>query len=242
MKQNKLKIAIIGYGRFGKLLTKMLKSCGQISVINRAPIRVKGIKQIEYKDLKEADWVIPAVPISALESVLKKIKPYLKPGALVMDVCSVKVMPIEWMKKILPSNVEIIGTHPMFGPDSAKYGLAGLPLIICMVRASQETVRSVVKVFKSLKLKIIRTTPSHHDKEAAKSLALVHFIGRGLNDIKIKKQEISSLGFERLLSIDETVTNDTWQLFLDMHNFNPYARATREKYIKALVSINRKLI
>ena len=70
----------------------------------------------------------------------------------------------------------------------------------------------------------------------------MHFIGRGLSRIKIKKQEISSLGFERLLSVDETVSNDTWQLFKDMHRYNPYARIVRENYINALKSIDKDII
>ena len=238
---NKLNITIIGYGRFGKLLHKMLQPHGTISVVEKKKIRDKGVRQTGWDDLNTADWIIPAVPISALESVLKKIKPLIKPGALVMDVSSVKVMPCRWMKNVLPRDTQIIGTHPMFGPDSAKYGFKGLNMIFCPVRISQERLKGIIKIFQQKKLNTIITTPIQHDREAAKSLALVHFIGRGLSQVRIKNQTISTLGFERLLSVNETVTNDSWQLFYDMHRYNPYAATVRHNYIEALRRLNGKI-
>ncbi len=241
MKPN-INICIIGCGRFGSLLVKILKPFGKIHVVNRTPVKARGIKNISYNDLKVMDWVIPAVPISALEQVLLKMKPHLKPGTLVMDVCSVKIKPCQWMRKKLPRSVEIIGTHPMFGPDSARYGLKDLQIIICPVRAAKGSVSRLKNFFSSLGLKVVETTPERHDREAAKSLALVHFIGRGLSSVRIRKQEISSLGFERLLSVNETVANDTRQLFIDMHRYNPYAGNVRNGFIKALDKLNNEII
>lgn len=235
----KQKIAIIGYGRFGRLLVKLLCPYGQVFVIHPRKIINRSIKQIKYQDLKNIDWVIPAVPISVLPAVLKKMSPYLKDGSLVMDVCSVKVRPCQWLKQYLPKDVELLGTHPMFGPDSAKHGLKNLQIIFCPVRISLSRLRQISDIFKKIQLNVITTTPKNHDQQAAKSLALVHFIGRALSEIKIKKQRISSLGFERLLSVDETVTNDTWQLFYDMHKYNPYAKKMRASYMGALHNIDK---
>ncbi len=145
------------------------------------------------------------------------------------------------MSKVLPKNVEIIGTHPMFGPDSAKYGLKGLQVIVCPVRSSEQSRKYITAVFKDLELEVIKTTAQKHDRESARSLALVHFLGRGLTDINVKKQAISSLGYERLLTVNETVTNDSWQLFQDMHQYNPYAKKLRQDYIKALKDLDKDL-
>ena len=43
----------------------------------------------------------------------------LKENAVIVDVCSVKEYPVQWMRELLPANVSILATHPMFGPDSA---------------------------------------------------------------------------------------------------------------------------
>jgi len=233
-KFNKLKIAIIGFGRFGSLLSEILHPFGEIFIVSRRRIKRKKVKQIDCPDLKLMDWIIPAVPISTLKDVFKKINPHIGSGALVMDVSSVKVYPCRWLRKYLRKDVETIGTHPMFGPDSAKKGLAGLQIVICPVRASMKRLKEVESVFKKLGLKVIRSTPENHDKQAAKSLALVHYLGRALVKMKIKKQAISTLGFERLLLVNETVSNDTWQLFFDMHRYNPYSQKARQDLMQSL--------
>jgi len=235
------KIAIIGYGRFGQLLEKMLSPYGEVYITSRR-VNVKINNRIQFSDLKNMDLVIPAVPISKFEEVVKSINPYLKQGSLVMDVCSVKVEPCRWLKKHIDKNIEILGSHPMFGPDSIKGGYENLQIVLCPIRISAKKLQLVKSIFRDLELKIISATPKEHDRQSAKSLALVHFVGRGLDSAKIKKQNISSLGFERLLTVNETVCNDTWQLFIDMTNYNPYAQVVRDKFIKSLISLNKKII
>ena len=159
-----------------------------------------------------------------------------------MDVCSVKLKPCQWLKKNIGNKVEILGTHPMFGPDSAKYGFKGLQVVLCPIRVSNKKLKLIRDIFLDLELKIIEATPRMHDMEAAKSLALVHFIGRSLSEAKVAEQSISSVGFERLLTVNETVCNDTWQLFIDMNKYNPYARKIRDKYIKSINKLNTKII
>jgi prephenate dehydrogenase len=46
--------------------------------------------------------------------------PALRPGQLIIDTCSVKERPLEWMLEELPDHVQIVGTHPLFGPDSGQ--------------------------------------------------------------------------------------------------------------------------
>ncbi|MFC1678576.1 prephenate dehydrogenase/arogenate dehydrogenase family protein, partial [Patescibacteria group bacterium] len=93
MSTKKLNIAIIGFGRFGKLLCEIFIPFGNIFIISRQQVRKRGVIQIDYPDLKKMDWIIPSVPISVYEKELKKINPHLKKGSLVVDVCSVKVLP-----------------------------------------------------------------------------------------------------------------------------------------------------
>lgn len=241
MENKNLKIAIIGYGRFGKLLSQILSPYAEINILSQRKIEEKNIKQIDYKDLKEIDWIIPSVPISALKETLEQIKPNISPNSLVIDVCSVKVLPCQWLQEIMPKEIQILGTHPMFGPDSAKNGLEGLQMVLCPLRISEENLKTIKDIFNDLKLKIIKTTPEDHDEQAAISLAMVHFIGRALGKMDIKKQEITTLGFERLLAVNETVNNDTWQLFLDMHNYNPYTEKIRQELINALTNLHNEI-
>ena len=99
----------------------------------------------------------------------------------------------------------------------------------------------IINYLKDKGIKIIITTPEKHDKEIARSLALVHYIGRALENIKAKQQIIDSEGYKRLLHILETVSNDTPELFKDMHHYNRYAKQERKQFLKALNTINKKL-
>jgi len=43
------------------------------------------------------------------------------------------------------------------------------------------------------------------------------------------------------MKILETVENDSWQLFLDMNKYNPYAKVTRDRFLKSMNDINSKV-
>ena len=238
-------IGIIGFSRFGQLLAKILKPYGQILVYNRSDksqdAKNLGVEYVSLEKVCECDWIILAVAISATEMMIKKIAPLVKKGSLVMDVCSVKVLPAKWLQAYLPQEVELLATHPMFGPDSAKEGTSGLQWVICPLRIGSGRLGEVKEVMRGLDVNVIETTPEDHDQQTAISLALVHFIGRGLAEFGFKDQPIKTLGFERLLKVNETVTNDSWQLFLDMQNFNPYTEKIRQKFIKSLKNVDKKI-
>lgn len=240
-----MKIGIIGFGRFGKLLSTILKRSHKVSVFdikNKAKeAEGLGVKWATLGEVCSQDLVIFCVPISEMEKALKRTKTKIKKGAIVMDTCSVKAYPAKLMRRYLPRNVETVASHPMFGPDSAKYGLNGLHIVLYPLRIKKQSFDAVKDVFKVLGLKIIEMTPEEHDKQSAWSLCLVHFLGRGLEKIKINPQKITTLGFERLLKVQETVTNDTWQLFRDMQKYNKFAKLLREKILAALTEINKKL-
>ena len=68
-----------------------------------------------------------------------------------------------------------------------------------------------------------RGTAREHDEQIATSLALTHLIGRTLSESGATQLDIDTEGYKRLLHILEVVERDTWQLFTDMHHYNPYA-------------------
>jgi prephenate dehydrogenase len=49
-------------------------------------------------------------------------------------------------------------------------------------------------------------------------------IGRTLSEYGASPLDIDTEGYKRLLHILEVVERDTWQLFQDMHHYNPYAK------------------
>ena len=65
-----------------------------------------------------------------MPSALAQVGPYLRPGALLMDVCSVKMAPVEWMLAAAPADVEVLGIHPLLGPASSRAGILGSTVVL----------------------------------------------------------------------------------------------------------------
>lgn len=237
---------VIGFGRFGKFFSQILKQIGDVSVYSRRDVSYEakqmGIVQRPLQEVAQSDYVFFATAISEFQESVKKTLPYLTPKTCILDVCSVKIYPCRVMHQLVLDPIEIIGTHPLFGPDSASEGLSGLPFVFCPVRVSKETLQGVKEMFSGLGLKIIFSSPEEHDRQSARSLALVHFLGRGLEEMGIQKQEITTAGYQFLLKMKNNVVHDSWRLFQDMHRYNPYAQEERRKFLKALHAVDEKLL
>lgn len=240
-----MEIGIIGFGRFGKLLTSYLAQDLKVYVFNRSDktkeIRENNAIPASIEEVCKKDIIIPCVPISEFEGTLEKIKNLLKDNSLVVDVCSVKEYPVELMKKILPDNAQILATHPIFGPDSAVDSLQERKIVLCKVRIVDDLYKKIKSILNEKGLTVIEATPKEHDKEIASSLLLTHFIGHGLIDFGATKLNIDTEGYKRLMHILDTVKNDTQQLFEDMNKYNKYSKKIREDFIKSLNKIDREL-
>jgi len=238
-------IGIIGFGRFGKLTARYLAEDFEVLVFNRTAkseeISVSGGRAASLSSVCQQKIVILCVPISALKDVLSEIGPLLKKDAVVVDVCSVKVYPCQWMKTLLPDSVSILATHPMFGPDSASDSLEGRKIFLSPIRMDEKTYQKVKAYLASKNLAILESTPQDHDEQIAVSLALTHFIGRTLSEFGAMPLGMDTEGYKRLLHILDVVEHDTWQLFYDMHHYNPYAQEKRAALMQAMQKINNQL-
>ena len=238
-------IGIIGLGRFGKLTARYLAEEFDVVVYHRtdksAEISRTGARPASLETVCRQDIVIPCVPISVLSAVLKDIAPLLRPDGLIIDVCSVKEYPVRLMTDILPQTVSILATHPMFGPDSASDSLAGRKICLCKVRIANKNYQNIKAYLEAKGLVVIEATAQEHDKQIATSLSLTHFIGRTLSEYGAKQLDIDTEGYKRLLHILEVVERDTWQLFVDMHHYNPYAKEKRVAFMEVMQDINARL-
>ena len=238
-------IGILGFGRFGQLMCRYLAKDFSIAVFDRRGrkelIKEHGAVAAEISDVCQREILILAVPISSLEAVLQQIAPQIGSGTTVIDVCSVKSLPVQWMKTHLPRDVPILATHPMFGPDSAAKTLAGQKMVVCPIRGPETFQYKAVHYLKTKGLEVIETTPDAHDRQIAVTLALTHFVGRSLAEYGAKPLQIDTDGYKRLLHTLEVVTHDTWQLFEDMNRYNPYAEKERRALIDAAQRVAAQL-
>lgn len=254
--KTKKTIGIIGLGRFGTLTATVLSDFFKVKVYHYRKresdekiARKTGAELASFEQVIDCDYLILAIPISKTEELIKKIAKIIKPKTTVLDTCSVKELPCQWLKKHLPKEIDILGTHPMFGPVTTKFNLdkksfelEDKQIILCPVRISKEKLLKTEKFLKELKLKVLTVSPKEHDKQNAKTLSLVHFLGRSLTKAGIGKQEIFTPGYTDLLSILPHTNNDDWQLFYDMNNFNLHSKEIRSKFLCACDSIEQKII
>jgi len=239
------KIGIIGFGRFGRFTTEHLVKDFTVRVWDEidpaASIRESGAIPVDFIEVCRQDVVIPAVPISRLKSLLESMGPHLKKDALVIDVCSVKVRPVSWMKGILPVDASILACHPLFGPDSAAASLKGHKIFLYPVRIEKPVYRKIKTYLKTKGLVLVESTPEIHDRQIAYSLSLTHFIGRALSACGAEPLAMDTEGYKRLLHVLQVVENDTRELFHDMHRYNPYADEIRGAFMAAAARIAEEL-
>lgn len=237
-------IGIIGFGQFGQFMARHLAPFFAVSVCDNADLRATAEKlNVEWCDFETVAAkknVIFAVPLKSFETVLKRAVPFLRENALCFDVCSVKMKPLELMRGILPENVEIIGTHPLFGPQSGRDGIEGLRIVFCPVRTSKPNeIRQFLT--EKLKLAVFEKSPAAHDQEMAHVQALTHFVARALDELHVLNSEIATVSYEELMRAARLVSEDSWELFQTIQQGNPFAAKKRKAFIEKLIEIENRI-
>ena len=93
--------------------------------------RMKAIDKSEWNLIsacEDADLVILAIPMVAIEETLKALAPHLKGGCVVTDTAGLKGQVIEWAEALLPATVNFVGGDPVVtstgsGPAAASADL-----------------------------------------------------------------------------------------------------------------------
>lgn len=237
-KGSRFGIGLIGFGNFGKFILPYLKEHGNVYVND-----IKEIENVENCSISEAaskDLVIFSVPSQRLEGVLILAKDYIKPNAVVADVCSVKIKPCQLLEKYVPKHAEAIGTHPLFGPQSAKGGLENQTIVLCPIRINKlEKVACFLE--DNFPLQIIVTSPEEHDRQMAYVQGITHFIAKALNEMNLGYKSQRTKSYELLLKLKDMLGNDSEDLFNSIQTDNPYAKEARKELIDCITKIDKLL-
>ncbi|MDB5179220.1 MAG: pdh [Patescibacteria group bacterium] len=239
-------VGIIGYGTFGRFLAKHLARHDQVLAYDTQDMAAvaagEGVQWAPPEAVLRQPVVILAVPVQVLEGLLREIGPKIRPDALVVDVSSVKTVPVELMRKYLPESCEILATHPLFGPQSGAKGIAGLTMVTWPVRVNDERYGRMVRFLgEDLGLKVTEVAPEAHDREMAYVQALTFFLGRALGGMELPDSRLKTATYQHLLDLQRIVANDTPELFETIQQFNPYASAVRERFTQGLDELEGSL-
>ena len=102
-------VVIVGcFGRMGGMLFREAGSKGY---------GVRGIDKPfdDLEPLSRASLVIVCIPAAFFEQTLHRLCPHMREDAILCDITSVKVAPMQQMENIWQGS--IVGTHPLFGPQ-----------------------------------------------------------------------------------------------------------------------------
>ena len=234
-------IGILGLGRFGRMTYEHMKGC-RPRVWTRDGSKLAGIEgAATFEEAAACDIVVLTVAISAMEETCRRLAPLLRPGQTVVDTCSVKVAPVRVMLDALPPKVQILGTHPLFGPDSGRDGIAGLRIVLCPVRIEPSEYQAIRDFVASLGLRVIEATPEEHDRQAARTQAIFHLLAQAFGRLGWGGEPIATPAPEAFSRHVASLRNDSFQLFVDMQRSNPFAGEHRAQLIKALQTLDGEL-
>lgn len=239
-----LDFGIIGLGAFGQFMARHLRRFGPVTIHDPSPASQEFARQHDMKvgTLAEAaarSTVVLAVPVEAIEATTKAIAPHVKPGATVLDVASVKIGPAKALHAHMPAHANIICTHPLFGPQSAKDGLKGHKIVVCAVRGDvAATIRFLAQ---KLELEVIEATPDAHDRDLAMVQGLTHMIAKLLVQMEPLPQHMTTRSFDLLMRAVEMVRYDSEELFMAIERANPHSQAVRKEFFALAEKLNQRL-
>ena len=197
------------------------------------------------KEAEQSDIVLLSVPIEKTVEVIRKVAPCMQPGSLLMDVTSLKSEPMTAMIRHAPQGVEVIGTHPMFGPTMPT--LKGQTIILTpAVRQSETWLPKIKSLFESDGARIEVLDPEEHDEIMAVVQALTHFayIGIGATlqalDFNVEKsRKFMSPVYEIMIDFVGRILDQNPELYASIQK-NPKAMKVRQTFIGECMRLAEK--
>lgn len=234
------KITIIGIGLIGSSLARVIKKeklADKLTAYDsnsdylKKSLELGIVDAVDYdlkSSVKDADLIVYATPVGAYGKITEEIAPFLKKGAIITDVGSIKKYSVEEIEKHLSSGSDIIvvAGHPVAGTEKSgpENGFDNLfegrwYIVTPSKFSTPEAVKKVSELWAAAKMKVDEMTPEHHDKVMAAVSHLPHLIAFSIvgtvADLEgYEKQEIikySASGFRdftRIAGSDPTMWRD----------------------------------
>ncbi len=228
-----MRIAVVGHtGQMGKMFCERLKNMHEIKGVD-IPLTEKKIQECVH----DAEVVILCVPARFMHQVTRQVVPYLAQNCILMDITSVKVMPIKSMEELYQGPV--VGTHPLFGPRSQDYRK------VCFCKGkwfenptTDENLKSTLwdkaqQVFLDMDCHLFEATAEEHDTAMGAMQGLnfvtnVAFFAMTANMENIR--EFLTPSFMRRLESAKPLLLNDGELFMGLFDYNPYSQKLVKQY------------
>lgn len=175
-KRKKIVESVVGYGSKRGALQKAV-SVGAVDryFLTLAPA------------VREADLIVLATPVGTFERIGQAIAPFLKEGAIVTDVGSVKGKWVARMEALLPRQAFFVGGHPIAGRETSGIEAATPELFQgnrCILTPTSRTdpaaLKKVTGLWEKIGAKVSEMDPFDHDQILAAVSHLPHLVAYAL--------------------------------------------------------------
>ncbi|WP_312530149.1 prephenate/arogenate dehydrogenase family protein [Paracoccus sp. (in: a-proteobacteria)] len=234
------RVALIGLGLIAGSMSLAMRQAGLVGEVvgyaRSAQTRETAI-EINLVDrvtdnaadaVKDADLVVLAVPVGAMGEIAAEIAPYLKAGATVTDVGSVKQAVIEAVAPHIPASVHFIPGHPLAGTEHSG-PRAGFPslfsnrwwLLTPPENTDEAALARLSKLIRAIGANVDTMEAAHHDTVLAVTSHTPHLIAYTMVGVadhikRVTESEVikySAAGFRdftRIAASDPTMWRDVF--------------------------------
>jgi prephenate dehydrogenase len=239
-----MKIAIIGgYGQMGAWFAEFFKSRGDTVTISGRDYTkcLKAARKIGVRAAKTnadavigADLIVISVLIGNFKKVVRELAPSIREGQKVIDLTSLKVLPVRIMHRYL-GGATVLGTHPMFGP-SAK--AKGQNFVLTPTNPAERRFAGTLgKMLRGNGFKVRIMSPAKHDRMIGAVLSLTHFVGLVTADtwkeLRIERyMDTSSTSFRFLLQFAKSVADSNSELYAYLQMDVPRAAEAESVFVR----------
>jgi prephenate dehydrogenase len=195
-------LAIVGVGLLGGSVAKAARLGGlarRIVGVGRDPERLRpavedGTLDTAVTDLdagvREADVILLAAPVLAIEGLLERVWGAAANGALITDVGSTKRNIVRTAERLAVTRpLAFVGSHPLAGSEQAGYRVARADLFrgaTVVVTPTEKTELAALKtttgLWEALGARVTSLDPETHDRTVAAISHLPHLIACALVD------------------------------------------------------------
>jgi prephenate dehydrogenase len=184
--------------------------------------------------VKSAQAILISVPIESLETVVKQIGAHTRPEQCIMDVTSVKALPVAIMHEHIKSGL-VLGGHPVFGPGAKD--ITQRSFILTPTDREEKALAQKAKQFLETRgARVTLMSPEEHDEIMAVVLGLAHFIAIASADTLLgfdRLKEMGSIGgitFRLLLTLAESVISEDPEFYASLQMHLPKLAEIEKKF------------
>jgi prephenate dehydrogenase len=233
-------IAIIGSsGKMGTTFSELFESRGfQV-------LKVDLDTELTGKEaISKADITIFSLPIRSTPQVIAELAPHAKPESLLTDLTSIKSPAIQAMETHAPDSCEVLGLHPMFGPQMGA-DLSKQVFAVCKVRQGRWA-EFLLNLFETEGAILKETTPEEHDKMMSIIQGLTHLssiaTAMALQKLGFQAQEsleFSSPIYRLRLDMVGRILSQSPDLYADIAIENPLTQESLKAYQDSIQELSQ---